>query len=430
MLPTSTSPPPQEPFDVAVVTPTTLRPSLLQAVRSVFAQDLPGRIQILIGVDIAEGDREILETLRAECPARMHLTVVDPGYSTSVRHGGLHANRFSGALRTILTYLANSRHVAYLDDDNWFAPDHLSSLHSAGGDWAYAQRWFVVDDEPLCVDDWESVGPGAGVYAEQYGGFVDPSSLMLDKLACLNVAPLWSLAPFADGSGEDRLVFEALRSQYRGVATGRATSYYRMQPRDSMHLERLRVMRQRGLVLPQDRAAGVKPLVAALESAGITAAPMPPTPDAAGAGGSGDVLLHDILRQLRPREIIVLGTRLPVADLMALATVEGLAPTILAVGEALPAAGVVTLPEGVGNPWHWLETTRVAVDLTWVGQVTAPLDLVLAVAWGVTRTGGLILGEGVPVDDPGLRQAAGRIGAALHDASVGGGARWMIQKDR
>jgi hypothetical protein len=38
----------QTPFDVAVVIPTVLRPTLLRAVRSIFRQDLKGRIQILI----------------------------------------------------------------------------------------------------------------------------------------------------------------------------------------------------------------------------------------------------------------------------------------------------------------------------------------------------------------------------------------------
>jgi hypothetical protein len=365
----------------------------------------------------------------------MHLMVVDPGYSTSVRHGGLHANQFSGALRTILTYLANSRHVAYLDDDNWFAPDHLSSLLAAGGDWAYARRWFVADDTPLCVDDWESVGPGAGVYAEQYGGFVDPSSLMLDKLACINVAPLWSMAPFPDGSGEDRLVFEALRSQYRGAATGKATSYYRMQPRDAMHLERLHVMRQRGIILPQDRAAGIVSLAEALASAGAVIASTSPAAPASAPEIPGDVLLHDILRQLRPRDIIMLGDGAPLADLTALAAAEALAPTILladaeaSAPTARAAMTLAALPNTVGDPWGWLESARVAVDLTCVGRVSAPLDRVLAVAWAITRTGGLILGEGIPADDPTLRNAASRVGATLHDASVGGGIRWMIQKD-
>ena len=424
----------QAPFAAAVVVPTVLRPSLLQAVRSVFAQDLPGRIQILIGVDVAEGDPAILEVLRAECPSRMHLTIVDPGYSTSVRHGGLHANGFSGALRTILSYLANSRHVAYLDDDNWFAPDHLSSLRQACGDWAYSHRWFVIDDTPLCVDDWESTGPGSGVYAEQYGGFVDPSSLMIDKIACLNVLPLWSMSPFADGSGEDRLVFEALRSQYRGAATGNASSYYRIHPRDTMHLERLRVFRERGIVLPGDRAAGIVPLAQALEAIGLEATPVPPDIAAAPSTEIQDVLLHDILSQLRPREIVVLGDQVAVSDLVALAAAEALAPVIvLAAADvaAVPAAAPVTvLDNKVDDPWGWLEATRIAVDLVRMGQVAVPIDRALAAAWHVTRTGGLILGEDIPATDAALQDAARRFGATIHDAAIGNRGRWMIQKDR
>ncbi len=30
----------------------------------------------------------------------------------------------------MLSYLANSRYVAYLDDDNWWADDHLSAMHA------------------------------------------------------------------------------------------------------------------------------------------------------------------------------------------------------------------------------------------------------------------------------------------------------------
>ena len=39
-------------YAVAVIIPTTLRPELCRAVRSVFAQDFPGSVQILIGIDV------------------------------------------------------------------------------------------------------------------------------------------------------------------------------------------------------------------------------------------------------------------------------------------------------------------------------------------------------------------------------------------
>jgi hypothetical protein len=42
-------------MDAAVIIPTLLRPSLVRAVQSVFAQQFGGRVQILIGIDQRSG---------------------------------------------------------------------------------------------------------------------------------------------------------------------------------------------------------------------------------------------------------------------------------------------------------------------------------------------------------------------------------------
>jgi hypothetical protein len=250
-------------FDVAVVIPTTLRDTLSRAVRSVFAQDLKGRIQVLIGVDVAGGDASQLQALRDECPAPVTLTVFDPGYSTSQRHGGLYPNAYGGALRTILSFAANSRYVAYLDDDDWFAPDHLSSLLAAikGKVWAHSYRW-LVDDRTgwvICRDEWDAVGVGRGINQERYGGFVNPSSLMIDKMQCQSILHLWSNAMFADGSGEDRLIFQKLL-QAPYSATGLYTSYFQMTSRNIDDDHHVREFVKRGILWPQQRE-----LIAVLE---------------------------------------------------------------------------------------------------------------------------------------------------------------------
>src|SRR5262249_33606245 len=123
-------------YDVAVVIPTIGRSTLERAVRSIYAQEFSGTIQVLIGIDVWAMPRP-LDSLVAEAPRNCAVTVFDPGYSTSVRHGGIHASRDGGALRTILSYAAYSRLVAYLDDDNWWAADHIASLTQAivGHDW-------------------------------------------------------------------------------------------------------------------------------------------------------------------------------------------------------------------------------------------------------------------------------------------------------
>lgn len=218
-------------YDLAVIIPTILRPSLGRAVRSVFAQDFPGTVQIVIGIDIAKGPKDILAQLETECPDRMELTVIDLGYSTAARHGGLYRLQSGGALRTIMSYAANSVFLAFLDDDNWWASSHLSDLRHAieGFDWAYSLRWYVdpSTQKPLCIDEWESVGPGKGIYKKRHNGFVDTNCLMMNKVKCHQVLPEWCVPAHREKArGVDRMVFIKLRTDHPVAWTGKATAFY------------------------------------------------------------------------------------------------------------------------------------------------------------------------------------------------------------
>ncbi|HLJ21759.1 MAG TPA: glycosyltransferase family 2 protein [Stellaceae bacterium] len=254
MLPFATSfhysQPLQQPFDAAVVIPTTCRPSLARAVRSVFRQTGLERIHVLLGVDVVRGDPAIVDALLAERPPNHAVTVLDLGYSTSVRHGGFYLSQDGGALRVMLTYAANSRYVAYLDDDNWLHESHLARLRAAieGRDWAYTLRWYVDPEtmEPLAIDRWESVGPGKGVFASAYGGFVDPNSLMVDKLRCEAAIAAWTIPMSADPRGRtaDRTVFDRLRHSKAIGCTHTPTSYYLLNPSDHNSVARLGWLRR------------------------------------------------------------------------------------------------------------------------------------------------------------------------------------------
>jgi hypothetical protein len=220
----------QAPFDVAVVVATIVRPTLAQALHSIYAQRFAGRIQVLIGIDRWVGDREMLDQVVRQRPTHVVVTVVDLGYSTSQRNGGLYPSAYGGALKTILSYAANSRYVTYLDDDNWYAGDHLATLLAAvsGKDWAFSLRYFVdgPTGEPLCPDTWESVGPDRGVYAQAQGGFVDTNCYLIDKLACHDVFPEWAWTRYAGGTGGDRQVLQRLRRRAWGTNNAH-TVYYR-----------------------------------------------------------------------------------------------------------------------------------------------------------------------------------------------------------
>jgi len=228
----------QTPFDAAVVIPTIGRVHLKRALQSVYAQDFPGRIHLLIGMD-----KDSLLPC-PEKPDNVTVQILWPGFSTSTRHGGLTPSGDGGALRTILTYLANSPYVAYLDDDNWWATNHLSTLRSAieGVDWAYSQRWFVHPETslPLAVDRWESCGPGRGLRTAPMGGFVDPSSLMIDKTKCRSAPQCWTFpAVESDPMSSDCTVVGYLTQMHISRGTNEPTSFYTMNSADPFHPKRL-----------------------------------------------------------------------------------------------------------------------------------------------------------------------------------------------
>ena len=401
----------QAPFGVAVVLPSLLRPDLTRAVRSVFAQDYCDRVQILIGVDVPLGDPGQIDGLVQECPSHVALDVFDPGYSTSVRHGGVHENRVSGSLRTILTFVANSRYIAYLDDDNWWAPNHLSSLRAAieGADWSWSKRWFVGpgDREPICVDEWESVGLDAGVFREKFGGFVDPSSLMIDKLRCRDAVPAWANTPFSDGRGSDRLVFDVLAKNYRPHGTGLATSFYTINPDDILHVVRLGWFREKGLRLSKAIAGHGLTIAEIIASSGN-----PPGPDAVpiSLDDGRDPIFRDVLTALKPRDALVLGDghgELAVHLTLALRS-AGTAASVLAVApvgagiharmaKRIAAAGLE------GALWLMPTAARGVEALLEQGATTDLLRLGLASVgiteleriWPLLRLGGLLIGNGM-----------------------------------
>ncbi|MBV8526444.1 MAG: glycosyltransferase family 2 protein [Acetobacteraceae bacterium] len=228
---------PKAQSQVAVVIPTMLRPCLETALRSVYAQEGVGRVQIMIGID-RPGDPATLYRVLEDRPANMSALVLTLPYSTSVRHGGPHTATDGGALRAILSFMANTRYVAYLDDDNTWFPDHLKNLLAAieGKVWAFSRR-ILVDEETgreLAVDRWDSVGANKGRLAA-IGGLVDPSCLLINKVVVARVLGRWSET--ADGSlsdAADRHFFAAIRNTPHG-AVQQATVRYSIRRDNILH---------------------------------------------------------------------------------------------------------------------------------------------------------------------------------------------------
>jgi hypothetical protein len=246
---------------LAIVIVTICRESLLRAVRSIFAQTLSLPIQVLIGVDHDPDHRasDLKALLEQERPEHIKLTWVDLGYSTSRRHGGPHPCYFGGSLRSALTFLADSEIVMYLDDDDWLAESHSEDILKAieGKSWAFSYCTYADSNlsQGLCVDEIESVGVGKGVFQKHYNGFVRPSGLALNKLKLSPILHLWADSPFPTGDGEDRLIFNQLKTQPHGC-TEKATVYYALDPKDGMHSLRVQFMRQKGIEFKSEQKDG------------------------------------------------------------------------------------------------------------------------------------------------------------------------------
>lgn len=224
---------------------TVCRSSLNRAVRSVFRQDFKGTIHLLVGADLELfGDfSAMIGELMTECPSHVTLTGISLGYSTSERHGGVHSSWYGGSLRSALSFLSSSELVGYLDDDDWYEPQHLRLLFEAiqNKDWAFTLSNYADpnSDQILGVDTFESVGPHKGAYKKSFGGFVRPSALLINKIKLSHILHLWSISPYPSGDGEDRLIFKELLKHRKYGETGVPTVNCAIDPADGLHARRM-----------------------------------------------------------------------------------------------------------------------------------------------------------------------------------------------
>ena len=222
---------------VSVVVQSVGREYLLGCLNSINSQTYKNNIQILVGLDanIFGKFNSVITEFEKVKNKNVELTVIDLGYSTSERHGGVYPNRFGGSLRSALTLLSRYQHVAYLDDDDWASPDHIEELKRAiyGKFWAYTLSNYASENGIIGPDTQESVGPSGGLF----DGFVRPSALMIDKLVLLDQICNWTKCN-KSGDGEDRMFFNSIREFPHG-ATGKYTVNCIIDPADVFHLVRM-----------------------------------------------------------------------------------------------------------------------------------------------------------------------------------------------
>ena len=110
------------------------------------------------------------------------------------------------------SFLVNADAICYLDEDNWFEPNHVEKLVSKlqeGNPWAYSLRKIVdKDGNFLCEDNCESLGKWP-VYFNKDQYHIDTSSFIVRREVALRVGHAWY-----GQWGADRQFFNALKSNY------------------------------------------------------------------------------------------------------------------------------------------------------------------------------------------------------------------------
>ena len=179
-------------LSVAVVTATTGRQSLVRAIESVKNQTYPCRHYVFV-----DGMFDV--------PAEAYghgVNFIQLPVSTG-SNGYMNAGIIAAS-----AYLVPDDLICWLDDDNWFEPEHVESLLTAieGKSYAYSLRKLVTQDGQFFAnDDWESLGH----HGEH--GLIDVNCYLMSRALAVQIAPAWYQQQDGYMVG-DRYMFASLKA--------------------------------------------------------------------------------------------------------------------------------------------------------------------------------------------------------------------------
>jgi len=171
---------------VVVITPTILSPKIKDAMLSVAAQDYSRVVHMVVIDGHSYNDDMSLSTYIAQAEK------VNPFYKIEVVRlaqntgkNGFYGHRIYAAF----PHLVNQDYICFLDEDNWFEPNHVSSLvakieeKSAFASFSL-RNIFYSNGDYICRDDCESLGKYSTWVARKNGQesyLVDTSSWLFER---------------------------------------------------------------------------------------------------------------------------------------------------------------------------------------------------------------------------------------------------------
>jgi len=211
-------------LSILVITPSIGSPELADAVHSVLNQTNKAVEHLLVvdGVEFSYKVDKVLNDARIITGGKIKR--IDLPFNTG--GGGFYGHRIMAGFG----HLIDHDYVLFLDQDNWYAPDHVESLinniESKNLDWAYSLRQiFDKDKNYITVDNCESLGRWPA-WVDENAYLIDTSSYCFKTSFYRQVCHIWDF-----GWGGDRRFYNILKDHIKHdnyACTGEYTSSYRL----------------------------------------------------------------------------------------------------------------------------------------------------------------------------------------------------------
>lgn len=209
---------------VTVITPTIGKPELLDAIRSVSNQTYKSNHVVVV-----DGKEHLQRVygLNIEDTENLAVNLVVTPENTG-------ANGFNGQrIYAAYPHLINSDYILFLDEDNWYEPNHVASLvetiEKNNLDFAYSLRKIHSKDGKYeCNDECESLGKWEIFLSRKshHGPqhLVDTSAYCFKRDFIKKTCHLWHSGAW----GEDRRYFYFVKDQAKFDTSGKYTLCYRL----------------------------------------------------------------------------------------------------------------------------------------------------------------------------------------------------------
>ena len=188
---------------VTVITPSIGSEKLKDALRSIQSQTYDNITHLIVADGLEEYQDQVLDVIQKTYTVRPNKNVVLVSSPENTGGNGFYGHRIYAGY----PHLINSDYIFFLDEDNWYEPDHVASLVEVldrGNDFAYSFRKIFNPDKSYVADDnCEALGKWPIYFTHKDPQYlIDTSSFAFKREFLQKTCHLWH-----SGWGGDRRYF-------------------------------------------------------------------------------------------------------------------------------------------------------------------------------------------------------------------------------